>query len=444
MKKFLVVLLSLGLIVAFGATASAVDVKVSGSYQVEGAYESNMFQAGSGEVSGAAVWQRVRLQPVFQIAEGLEFTVRIDALEKQWGNSVWKTGVVDNSNSRRQNGTNQKLQENIEFERSYVTFKTAAGVFDVGYQVVGRFGTGFNDWENSGPRVKFTTKVGPVALLAIWDKIYEADALRTGVTSYADADNDAYNLAAIYSAKGIEAGMLYRYTATNSSRLPAGPASNKSKTHLFNPYMKATFGPVYMEAEVAYVGGKVAAFDSGVGDVDADGLGGYILAKGNIGPATIGASAIYIRGDEGTDPTKKKSGLLNSKMVNPALIMMGDDYLTDIFPGGNAYDAGHFASPKNTPAGVQMYSVFGGFKPTPKLTLESAVTYGKFDKTPTGFSSKKMGTELDVTATYKIYDNLSYMVGAGYLWSGDAFKKTVPTAEVGNDYMLMNRLALSF
>ena len=36
MKKFLVVLLSLGLIVAFGATASAADVKFSGSYYVVG------------------------------------------------------------------------------------------------------------------------------------------------------------------------------------------------------------------------------------------------------------------------------------------------------------------------------------------------------------------------------------------------------------------------
>ena len=41
MKKFLVVLLSLGLIVAFGATASAADVKFGGSYYVVGVYENN-------------------------------------------------------------------------------------------------------------------------------------------------------------------------------------------------------------------------------------------------------------------------------------------------------------------------------------------------------------------------------------------------------------------
>ncbi len=41
MKKLLVVLLSLGLIVAFSTAASAADVKFGGSYYLVGAYESN-------------------------------------------------------------------------------------------------------------------------------------------------------------------------------------------------------------------------------------------------------------------------------------------------------------------------------------------------------------------------------------------------------------------
>jgi hypothetical protein len=55
-----------------------------------------------------------------------------------------------------------------------------------------------------------------------------------------------------------------------------------------------------------------------------------------------------------------------------------------------------------------------------------------------------MGLEFDVTAKYKIYDNLTYMVGAGYLWTGDYFKGTNSANAVGNDYLLMNRLSLSF
>ena len=62
--------------------------------------------------------------------------------------------------------------------------------------------------------------------------------------------------------------------------------------------------------------------------------------------------------------------------------------------------------------------------------MEAALTYATVDKTALAkvsgvvvdAVSNKLGTEFDVTATYKIYDNLSYMVGAGYLWTGDYFK----------------------
>ena len=65
--------------------------------------------------------------------------------------------------------------------------------------------------------------------------------------------------------------------------------------------------------------------------------------------------------------------------------------------------------------------------------------------------SDKLGTEFDIKATYKIYDNLSYMVGAGYLWAGDYFKSSVNAAgtavverNIENDYILMNQLTLAF
>ena len=66
------------------------------------------------------------------------------------------------------------------------------------------------------------------------------------------------------------------------------------------------------------------------------------------------------------------------------------------------------------------------------------------DKKPANYVSDKYGYEADVTATYKIYDNLSYMLGAGYLWTGDYFKGTSDANQVGNDYILLNQLTLNF
>jgi len=36
------------------------------------------------------------------------------------------------------------------------------------------------------------------------------------------------------------------------------------------------------------------------------------------------------------------------------------------------------------------------------------------------------------------------MVGTGYLWTGDWYKMGVANAKVGNDYILINKLTLSF
>jgi hypothetical protein len=73
------------------------------------------------------------------------------------------------------------------------------------------------------------------------------------------------------------------------------------------------------------------------------------------------------------------------------------------------------------------------------------VAYAMAQKKPgTAYVGDVYGTEIDVTATYKIYDNLSYMVGLGYLFTGDYFKGTDPTAKITNDYILMHKLTLTF
>jgi hypothetical protein len=82
----------------------------------------------------------------------------------------------------------------------------------------------------------------------------------------------------------------------------------------------------------------------------------------------------------------------------------------------------------------------------PKLDVKASYTVAQADKdgSATGWQSKNYGNELDITATYKIYDNLSYMVGFAYLWAGDYFKGTSSTAAVDNDYLVTHKLTLTF
>ena len=459
MKKFLVVLLSLGLIVAFGATASAADVKFSGSYYVVGWYADNQTLAGD-KTSSAAIWQRFRMQPVFQIAEGLTLTARFDAMEKGWGSDDWRGKFDDMNLSRKQipASGSPKVQENFEFERGYVTFMTAIGQFDVGYQSSGKWGTDFLDDEKSRPRIKFQTQMGPMVLGFVYEKNFEAYyASAAGYPNQSlkvDADNDNYSIYAIYNFRGGNTGLLYKYTDNNASR-PTAAGNYQSRLHYLAPYVKATFGPVYIESEVDWLFGKAAEFDSAPGtDKDANAWGAYLKARVNVGPAYFGAAGMWTSGDDGSDATKKKNwdnGSGNgSQDLDVGLILGNDALQTWQQPGGSAIGNGGangfaFDSAKYNSLIV---SGFAGFDVTPKLNIESVLLWAQFDKKPKvagqEIVSKDIGWELDITAKYKIYDNLTYMLGAGYLWAGDAFKGNSNANSVSNDYLLMNRISLNF
>ncbi|MEK7826844.1 MAG: hypothetical protein AAB299_03765 [Thermodesulfobacteriota bacterium] len=442
MKKFLVVLLSLGLIVAFGATASAADVKFGGSYYLAGVYDDNaMLKASNVGYSRAYFFQRVRLEPVFKIAEGLTFTARMDALEKQWGNTNWKTGFAEGTSSRSSVGNAaSKAQENFEFERGYVTFGTAIGQFDVGYQAAGTWGTVFGDNGTTKPRIKFTTKAGPLTLVGVYQKEFEADTSSTaGYAGKADADNDTYILAGVYGFKGGNAGLVYSYIVNNSNRLVA-VTPFRTRLHALSPYVKATFGPVYVEAEMAYLSGTAKEFDNVAGrtDVKNDAIQAYLMLKTNLGPAYFGAQVGWASGDDGSKADKDTTAGGGGADWNPALILMNDDLAT--WAGGVGNNVANSGK-----TNIQLYNVFGGYNVTPKLNLEMALTVAEKDKVVAAANfSKKMGMEFDVTASYKLYDNLTYMVGAGYLWTGDYFKGAASTNPIGNDYILMNKLSLSF
>lgn len=447
MKKLLVALLSLGLIVAFAMTASAAGpaVKFSGQYYVNGVYEDNR-GLGDPSASKAFYFTRTRVRMDFDIAKGLTFTTRFDAFEKQWGSvNRSSSSTEDKSNSGKINSTAVTLQENLEMEYGWVQFATKFGQFTVGYMDANEWGTPFGDTPGSRPAVKFIAPIGPLALILKLEKGFEADTtLYTSTPSWkTDGDGDFYYLGGVFNFKGGSAGLMNVYAVLRQTR-PTANYSTEIITML--PYIKATFGPVYLESELIYQFGKVRKYDNSTQgtDIDKDGLGFYILAKANLGPAYVGGQFGYSAGDDGSNPTKNKLGKDSSTSWVPALIF-GNANLTSWQYGATM--GSRSAASTNTVNNKQnliLYNVFGGMNLTPKFNIEGAFSFMQADKTPTGYVSKDYGYEVDVKVNYKIYDNLTYMVGAGYLFTGDYFKGTSSANKIGNDYLVMNQLTLNF
>lgn len=420
MKKFLVVLLALGLIVAFSAPAAATDVKFSGSYYVAGWYQSNQSLQKDAGSSNAFYSQRLRVQTVFQVAEGLKLTTRFDAMERVWGQEAVGSTA----------GTEEK---NIRWERVYVTFNTLGGTFDVGYQSGGTYGTIFADAVASGvPRIKYTYANGPVKVLAVIEKGEELDI----GTTCADKDYDKYIVAPSYKWDGGNAGILIEYL-NDARKSDASDGDYKARWWLLDPYFKATFGPVYVEGEFLLKTGKQKKYEETGTDVDYNGKSAYLMAKVDLGQVYVGGQLAWVEGDDPNTTDKDESGWTGQD-YNPCLILFGEDAFNKF--GGNF---GTYDTTGDTMSNAMLYQVFAGFKPLAKLETMASFTLAKADQKGTNVDDD-YGTEFDITATYKVYDNLSYMVGFGYLWTGDYYKGSTAGNKVDDNYMVMNKLTLKF
>lgn len=469
MKKVWLVLLSLGLVAVFSASAMAVDVKVSGEFFAAGMYlDKTSLQKNVGP-STAFYFQRLRLQTEFVVSPGLTLTARADVMERAWGaarsasttvtyNS--STGVVTTSSAALDTlsaGTAAE-NENIAFDLGYITYISPIGMFTAGYQIDGAWGTVFGD--NSIPlgKVGYIIQIGGFYAGIQSGKHNGGEKSYTAInnTNAADRDESFYTVFALYAWKDGQAGVLNKYIRNAGNRylgIPGSDAGFNTNVDIIIPYMKAKIGPVSVQAELYYMFGKAMSWEgpAPVGtqpDVKVDQLSAWIDATSDFKGFYIGGTIAYVSGDDpGTTDKLEGSnltgiGLTGGRDWNPCLIMFNNDL---------TYWAGSQAGYSGTANGGPMTNAYfvqlrGGVRPVDKLDIMASLSWAKADKTPLAtWEGREYGYELDLTATYKITTNLSYMLGAGYLFTGKYYKGASDIGtDLENNYMLMNKLSLTF
>jgi len=308
--------------------------------------------------------------------------------------------------------------------------------------------------------------MGNTTLVLAYEHIKESTStpyVATAQGAYSDHDKTAYDVAAIQKFQGGEAGVLVQYLVDKSTRTNDTALLDtgyQTKAYIIDPYMKATFGPVFVEGELYYGGGFLQKYDveqtrRNLPDVKVETYGAYLHGKGTFGPAYAGAKFLMMKGDDPNTLDKKEGGLAAAltmgQVTSPCLILWNDPTMTWMGALGGAYSGGI----NNFMDNLWFYGVYGGIKPIPKLDVQLAWYYAYADEKPTAngrpesatnpkYVSDKYGHEVDLTVTYSIYDNLQYMIGAGYLFTGDYFKGTNSANKVENDYMITHKLTLSF
>jgi len=474
MKRFWLFLLSLGLVMAFSASAFAVDVKVSGEFDVGGVYlnKTTLNSAREGydrtDPSTAFFYQKLQVGTEFVVSPSLKLATRFNAMERIWGGARTSAGTDVNAGGTSA-GTRAE-NENIAFDLAYVDYSSPIGEFKVGYQTDFVFGTFFAD-RSSGPpagQIQYLKTFGPATLFVGYAKEVDnsASAVSTNSSDWrarlnatrTDRDADSYRLGGIFNFKDGEAGalLIWNRDATNRGSAADGAYGDSylSNVYVIDPYVKAKIGPVALQAEAQYYFGDAAKYEGYVlnaTNVSVSALSVFLDATATFGIFNVGGSFAYLSGDD-PNTTDKIEGGINTAGLDwqPCLILFNTDlnyWLPAIYGHSDSLANGEMSN-------AWFYQGRVGIKLTSKLDALLSVSYATADKKPNpknyvtaSYPNGGYGTEIDLTGTYKINDNLSYMLGAGYLFTGDFFKGydwTGQKYETVNDYLLINKLVLTF
>lgn len=476
MKRLWLVLLLLALIMAFSASAFAVDVKVSGSYYAAGMYQNkttflkngyylsypdfNNPVSSTGDPSTAFYYQKLRVQTNFIVSPCLKLITRFNAMERIWGGQRSDPGGPTDTQSAATRAEN----ENIGFDWAYVEYVSPIGMFDVGYMDDGGWGTVFGDSSIPQGMISWVVQKNEwIGFLQIL-KINENSNTAIHSSAVTDNDTDKYQGGIVYQGKGVETGLLAIYYREASQRPASAPPFDIGVTgnvFVLEPYAIVKIGPVKIQAEVDYAWGYIKADQINaltIGqDKRVDNLAGWVDATVDFKMFYFGGSAAYVAGNDWSKSDVIKGGFLTGGMDwNPTLILFNNDrqYWAGAIPGNNVTST--YTNIITQQFGLNdtgMYNALFfqgrvGVRPIDKLDIVASVSYAVADSktlpgTPDAVSNA-YGTEIDLVGIYKIGNNLSYMAGFGYLFTGDYFKGFDSTTEVSDNYMLMNKLTLTF
>ena len=437
MKRSLLILLSLGMLLAFSASVFAADVKFSGSYFVAGMYQDDttFIKGEEGYPSTAFYYQRLRVRADVLVSPGLKLVTRFDAMERIWGGArsnptdlTSLIGDIDSAGSRAEN-------QNIAFDWVYIEYASRLGVFTVGYQEDMAWGTKFADWSRPAGKIAWSYTTGGLTLMADVAKILDLSSSSViGTAPFNDGDIDKYSVAAKYAWNKGEAGLKFAYLRSAALRTPEDFTTN---LYAVVPYAKAKVGPIALEAEVDYYWGNIVHGDSFGTKFRLNSLGVYVDALADLGKFYAGGTFAYLSGDGNILDDKLKL-MVAGKDWMPCLLLFNFERTYWAGPiDGNIPDFGIMYN-------AWFYQLRGGVRPVADLDLGISLAYANADKKLFPGMKKDYGWEMDVTANYKITNNLSYMLGVGYLWTGKYWRGDETDLDVKNNYLVINKLTLTF
>jgi hypothetical protein len=415
MKKFAVIAVALCVAVMMAVPAGALEITTDGYYRARwlAAYNAKMTDDDNiDNASNSYGDMRLRVNNVLKVNDNLSIRTRFRALnDTMWG------GPDDGKN-------------NFDWERAWLVARMNFGLVEVGRMQGGTWGTAFADTEVEADRIKLTMPIGPVTLLAIYQKSAERDgsnsaALNNGGFVTEDSDIDTFYPAVVWKHENMSAGLLGAYTDNASRSDLASPNGYWASTYALLPFFTGKFGPFGIQAEANWGFGDAAEWVDDVpgrGDRDKDSLAYNVEGTFDFGMGVAQLGYAFAsgqeRGSSGTLATEwekdSTAGSVGADWIK-MLILTGDTGpQVGVLGGYSAWGDG------GNRDGIQLIYAGVDFQPMENLTIGFVGGLGTADETDRG-QDDDLGWEVDGKVAYSIFDNLTNTFQVGYLDGGDYF-----------------------
>ncbi len=472
MKKILVSAAALGLVAGVATGASALELKTTGLYSLDGFH----INQGGGAAGGGGVlpWTDKSAGGSVEDDMWFEHQMKINADLIVNDKITMKSEIRFISESTVW-GTQDDIATadggNMEVWRLWMVYESPVGKFEIGRRPAGAWGLDFVNSSGRADRIYWALPMPkPFNAYVFFQKNMEQEAyygLSNGATQFdaGDVDNDYYEAAFGYKTDTINAQLGYAKTLNNSADFntmttttTTNPVTGLSTTAVTTTYGKSvdsnrakgfgTFkvGPATLLGEFDYKFGEEESTKGVTTDIEAWAY--FVGAQAKFGNLTATMAYAHIDGED-TDATTKTAydtTMGMGKDFEPLYILTGS--AANILNGDRG--ANTVGTAVRT-AGADAIVALADFKVSEPLTLHAGIGFGLADDTEQLAKNLKVtgiddeyGWEIDLGVAYEIYKNLTYEVRFGYWMVGDFAKLGSANKETEDVMQLSHHLTMKF
>lgn len=464
MRKLFVMgmVMVLAITMAMAIPAQAVEFKVSGMADATTYLLGNYSYKNSapvadkkGEFTSSFIDERMRVDLNALVTKDLGAVIKMELDSTNWGDNGDGRNNAGKLNADR--AAFEVRNAYIDANLPYVPVNLKAGIYGFYYRP-----HVFLFTDATG--VNLTIKADPITITPFYYKGYE------GAYDKND-DIDFYGLLLDYTGKALKVGAYGLYVNTGDFDASTRSAFSYPYPGNYTGFNATRTGNFYWAGVYADggIGNFLFRFDaitnwgkledkSTATSQDVDYRGGMVYGKAwyDMKHTQIGLVGMYSTGDDAKNTTKVEGFRLPPGSESYALFMEGLIVYPSPFNAKNGYmtfslDAANNAynfQPYRGYGGTYLAKAFATVNPAQWLSCTGMYSFiGDTVKNGNRFGSASdkndIGQEVDLYTKLTLTKNLTYDIGLGYLFAGDALKRNDQT-DPANAWAVITRLLLTF